>query len=138
MRLDLRHDGGRQAGDARSGMTDRTDSPRLAALRSLEESLLSHRRAQAVPVMAAADEPTGLSRGARLALMIESIVCVPAFVRGRRMRRFLIGVATVIALVALAAGALLYRLSSGPISLDFATDWLAAAIKQNLGNRYSV
>src|SRR5215831_11330304 len=121
-------------------MTDRTDSPRLAALRSLEESLLSHRRAQAAAAVAltVAKKPTGLSRMARLDLAIGSLLQRPAFLRGRRMRRVLVGLATLVALVAISVGALLYRLSSGPISLDFATSWMAAAIKANLGGRYSV
>src|SRR5215813_15249676 len=79
-------------------MTDRTDSPRLAALRSLEESLLSHRRAQAAAAVAltVAKKPTGLSRMARLDLAIGSLLQRPAFLRGRRMRRVLVGLATLV------------------------------------------
>jgi len=54
------------------------------------------------------------------------------------MRNLGVAVAAVVAVVAVVMGALFYRLSSGPIALDFATDWLAAAIKENLGDRYSV
>src|SRR5262249_51523103 len=36
------------------------------------------------------------------------------------------------------AGALWWRLGEGPISLDFATPWLAAAIKDNLGSDHTV
>jgi len=54
------------------------------------------------------------------------------------MRNLGVAVAALVAVVAIVMGALFYRLSSGPIALDFATDWLAAAIKENLGDRYSV
>jgi len=46
--------------------------------------------------------------------------------------------ASIVGLAVVGCAALGYRLSSGPISLDFATDWLAAAIKQNLGDQYRV
>jgi hypothetical protein len=58
--------------------------------------------------------------------------------RRRRIRNLLIAVTTLLALVGIALGALWYRLSSGPIALDFATDWLAAAIKEKLGSSYDV
>ena len=54
------------------------------------------------------------------------------------MRRVLVTLAALVAIAAVAIGALWYRLSSGPIALDFATDWLAAAIKENLGSSYAV
>ncbi len=54
---------------------------------------------------------------------------LPAILRGRAMRRVLVTLTALIAIAAVAVGALFYRLSSGPIALDFATDWLAAAIK---------
>src|SRR5262249_59400116 len=127
-------------GDALSGMTDRTDSPRLAALRSLEESLLSHRRAQAAAAVAltVAKKPTGLSRMARLDLAIGSLLQRPAFLRGRRMRRVLVGLATLVALVAISVCALLYRLSSGPISLDFTTSCMDATLPHTLHAHYIV
>lgn len=37
-----------------------------------------------------------------------------------------------------AIGALWWRLTSGPISIDLATPWLTAAIDENLGHRYKV
>ena len=57
---------------------------------------------------------------------------------GRGVRRALIGATALVVTVAVVFGALWYRLSGGPIVLDFATDWLAAAIKENLGNGYNV
>jgi hypothetical protein len=47
-------------------------------------------------------------------------------------------VAAGVLIFALAVGALWWRLTSGPISIDLATPWLTAAIDQNLGHRYKV
>ena len=58
--------------------------------------------------------------------------------RSRGMRRFAMVLAGLVVVGVAGCGALWYRLSSGPITLDFATDWLAAAIKENLGDRYQV
>ena len=58
--------------------------------------------------------------------------------RGRAVRRVAVTLTALVAIAAVAIGALFYRLSSGPIALDFATDWLAAAIKENLGSSYAV
>src|SRR5215469_4852181 len=102
-------------------MTDSNLSPRLAALRGLEESLLSHRRAQGDD---ASTDSSSLGRGSHI---------VRRLTRGRRIRRVLIGLGTLVVVIGVALGALWYRLSSGPIALDFATDWLATAIKENLG-----
>src|SRR5262249_25755244 len=38
----------------------------------------------------------------------------------------------------LIAGALWWRLSSGPISLDIITPWLTAAISENVGNQFRI
>jgi Protein of unknown function len=135
MRLDLWRERQTWRG-CRSGMTDRSDSPRLAALRGLEESLRCHREARAArapaPAAAAADEQPQSIRPMRRRLTL------PAFLGGRAMRRVVVAGAALLAVVAVAVGALWWRLSSGPIALDFATDWLAAAIKENLGSSYSV
>jgi hypothetical protein len=53
-------------------------------------------------------------------------------------RRASIALAVVATIFAVVVGALWHRLSSGPIALDFATDWLAAAIEENLGSHYRV
>jgi hypothetical protein len=123
-------------------MADSSDSPRLAALRGLEESLRWHREAQAAGTAAHApdSEPDDLfadeapppmpARRRRFA--------IPAVLRARAVRRVLITLTALVAVAAVAVGALFYRLSSGPIALDFATDWLAAAIKENLGSNYAV
>lgn len=65
-------------------------------------------------------------------------IAIPAVLRGRAVRRVLITLAALVAIAAVAVGALFYRLSSGPIALDFATDWLAAAVTENLGSGYAV
>src|SRR5262245_57490929 len=51
MRLDL-HVAGKSGGGCQSGMADKSDSPRLAGLRGLEESLRFHREAQVEPAAA--------------------------------------------------------------------------------------
>src|SRR5215472_15750630 len=156
MRLDLRHRCRRQAGECRSGMTEGKNS-RLAALRGLEESLRSHRCAQSGETPAAA--PSVARRTARAAagrmilprrwqlpkfslpripsFKIPSFK-IPGFMRSRGMRRFAMVLAGLVVVGVAGCGALWYRLSSGPITLYFATDWLAAAIKENLGDRYQV
>jgi hypothetical protein len=113
-------------------------------LRGLEESLLSHRREQAASAVALTpgDAPTDRRREPRNPssdhVRVPRDWGIRRMLGGRRMRRFFITVGTLVAILAVAAGALFWRLSSGPIALDFATDWLAAAIKENLGNRYQV
>ena len=119
-------------------MTDSSDSPRLAALRGLEESLRWHRQAQAALPPAEAAAPADVAVDEHPKPIRRRRIGTPALLRGRVMRRVLVGFATLAVIAAVAVGALWYRLSSGPIALDFATDWLAAAIKENLGNSYSV
>src|SRR5712691_11834322 len=107
-------------------MTDNLDSPRLAALRSLEASLLAHRQAEEATVTP--PRARAPRSGSRFALRLPSL---RAFWSRRGARRTVIALAALTAVIAIAVTALGYRLSSGPITLDFATDWLAAAIKEN-------
>src|SRR6185369_4638448 len=58
--------------------------------------------------------------------------------RSRFMLRMLLGSALCFAVVMLAALALWWRLSSGPIELDVATPWLKAAIEENFGGNHTV
>src|SRR5262245_49481205 len=60
------------------------------------------------------------------------------FVRSRLALRLLIGSAACFAIATLAALALWWRLSSGPIELDLATPWLKAAIEENFGGSHTV
>jgi hypothetical protein len=129
-------------------MTDKTNSPHVAALQELEAALDAHRRTQAdAGVLARADtgkqaprrawiaRPWGLRKpGWRLPFN-------PWFMFDRRhpvVRTTTIIGCSVLAVVLVCVGALWWRLSSGPIMLDLATPWLTAAIEQNLGSRYRV
>jgi hypothetical protein len=58
--------------------------------------------------------------------------------QSRWMRRLGIGVAAIAAMFVLVAGGLWLLLASGPISLDIATPWLAAAVAENFGNQFRV
>src|SRR5215469_13929929 len=59
-------------------------------------------------------------------------------VKSRWVRRLGIGVVAVAAVFVLVAGGLWLMLASGPISLDIATPWLAAAVAENFGKRFHV
>jgi hypothetical protein len=56
----------------------------------------------------------------------------------RLIRRGGIAVVALLALATLGAAGLWWRLSSGPIQLDIATPWLAAAIEENFGSGHHV
>jgi hypothetical protein len=58
--------------------------------------------------------------------------------QSRLMRRVSIGMAAVATIFMLVAGGLWLRLASGPISLDFATPWIAAAVAENFGSQFQV
>src|ERR1700730_7677549 len=56
----------------------------------------------------------------------------------RLIRRVGIGSAIVVGVLALAFVTLWWRLANGPIQLDVATPWLAAAIEENFGSQHKV
>src|SRR5580692_2643916 len=56
----------------------------------------------------------------------------------RLIRRVGIGCAIVVGVFALSFVALWWRLANGPIQLDVATPWLAAAIEENFGSQHKV
>src|SRR5262245_29839360 len=58
--------------------------------------------------------------------------------RTRWVRRLAIVVAALAVIFAGCFGALWWRLGAGPINLDMATPWLAAAIEENIGNGNTV
>ena len=58
--------------------------------------------------------------------------------QSRWMRWFAIGMASIAAITLLVAGGLWMLLASGPISLDIATPWLAAAVAENFGSQFHV
>lgn len=57
---------------------------------------------------------------------------------GRWLKRTAVAVATVIVVFVVCFGALWWRLGAGPINLDIATPWLAAAIEDNIGHGNTV
>lgn len=57
---------------------------------------------------------------------------------GRWLKRAAVAVATVIVVFVGCFGALWWRLGAGPINLDIATPWLAAAIEDNIGHGNTV
>jgi hypothetical protein len=56
----------------------------------------------------------------------------------RWMARLALSLATLVVLFALGFGGLWWRLGNGPINLDMATPWLAAAIEDNIGHGNTV
>ena len=122
-------------------MTDKDISPRTMALQELEAALDRHRRAQATepaPETERASEPERpwAFRPAGWRLPFN-----PWFMFDRRhpvVRTVTVITVVVVGVLAVGAGALWWRLSSGPISLDLATPWLTAAIEENFGSRYRV
>src|SRR5215472_3179109 len=58
--------------------------------------------------------------------------------QSRWMRRVAVGVMAVAAVFVLVVGGLWLLLASGPISLDIATPWLAAAVAENFGSQFRV
>ncbi len=54
------------------------------------------------------------------------------------LRRSLIGVGALLAILGLVFGGFWWRLGSGPIEFDMATPWLTAAIEDNFGENYKV
>jgi hypothetical protein len=58
--------------------------------------------------------------------------------RGPLLRRLAIGIGVFLALGVVGCVALWWRLGSGPIQLDVATPWLAAAIEENFGSSHHV
>ncbi|WP_407174081.1 DUF3971 domain-containing protein [Bradyrhizobium sp. STM 3562] len=67
------------------------------------------------------------------------LAAVPRWLAGERwVRRLAISIASLIVIFAGCFGALWWRLGAGPINLDMATPWLAAAIEDNIGNGNTV
>ena len=128
-------------------MTDQDNSPRSAALQELEAAVDEHRRAQADPVQA---EPALPGRAAgflgRLRAMalrarrlrLPSNIRIAFDPRHPVVRKLAIVAGVLVVLVTAGGGVLVWRLSSGPISLDLITPWLTSAIEENFGTRYRV
>ena len=58
--------------------------------------------------------------------------------RRPRMRRLAIGAGVATGLAGIAAGALWWRLGSGPLSVDIVTPWLTAAVEERLGGGHRI
>ena len=127
-------------------MTDKDTSPRgltlqEVALLELEAALEKHRREQGESDAQREGDARTRRRVWGLRKPGWRLPFNPWFLFDRRhpvMRRITVIAAGVFAVVALALGALAWRLSSGPIMLDVATPWLTSAIEKNFGNRYRV
>jgi hypothetical protein len=146
-------------------MAEKSDSPRLAGLRGLEDSLRFHREAQVARVpanppgqMTAADTPAAadphvvspepddiddLFIDETPPVAVHPVLrrrrgVLPGFLTGRVARRVMFAFAALFLVAAVGIGALWWQLSNGPVSFDLFTDRIAAAIKENLGNGYSV
>src|SRR6266404_76056 len=129
-------------------MTDKDSSLHVAALQELEAALDAHRRTQAeAGASARADTAERLPRRAWVArpwgLRMPGwrLPFNPWFMFDRRhpvVRKTTIAAGAILGVLLLCAGALWWRLASGPIMLDLVTPWLTSAIEQNLGSRYRV
>jgi hypothetical protein len=108
-------------------MADKDSSPGVAALRKLEASLHLHWQAHKAKA-SGAPKPVLVDLWHRLRVML----------RGRLLRRSLIGVGGFVGIISLLFALLWWRLASGPIDLDLATPWLTAAIEENFGSRHKV
>ncbi len=114
------------------------NSPSHAALRELHAALEQHRRGDRPGAAASARR---IERRRRFPRLFRRPGFDAWFRFDRRhpvVRRVLIGLALFSLLISAAGGVLLWRLSSGPISLDIATPWLTSAIEANFGNHYKV
>lgn len=61
-----------------------------------------------------------------------------AVIRSRIVRRIAYGVAGTVGIAVLLVGALWWRLSTGPIEMNFVTPWIASAIEENFGRTHKV
>jgi hypothetical protein len=81
-----------------------------------------------------------LSRSnSRLHRMGDNLAALQRWLAGERwVRRVAIVISTLMVIFAGCFGALWWRLGAGPINLDMATPWLAAAIEENIGHGNTV
>jgi hypothetical protein len=108
-------------------MTDKQISPALAALRKLEASLHLHWEAHKAHAACA-------RRPILAALRTQG----RAIWQRRGIRRSVIGFGAFAGIICLVLAGLWWRLMSGPIDIDLATPWLAAAIEENFGSQHRV
>jgi len=121
---------------------------KLEALRGLEASLDEHRRESARAEEAPRARRYSFGRLTHLLRPFNWLRHIglrpPKNPRSRaarvwpHLRRAGLVVGGIVVVLVLGFGALWWRLSSGPISLDIATPWITAAIEQNFGARHKV
>src|SRR6266436_877135 len=137
---------------------DHDSRPKAAGLRTVEARPRMHRSAEAMRASAAngggkggrrgaapvaRPEPSGWWRSRASAALwwhIGARFAGPPLraMQSRWMRRIGICMVAVAAMFVLVAGGLWLMLASGPISLDVATPWLAAAVAENFGSQFHV
>jgi Protein of unknown function len=75
----------------------------------------------------------------RLDRLLDRVNPVRRWLRGERwLKRLALSVASLLLLFAVSFAGLWWRLGTGPINLDIATPWLAAAIEDNIGHGNTV
>lgn len=81
-------------------------------------------------------------RGARIPSVhrfSDRLLGIVSWFRGERwLRRIIVGLLVVFGVFSVGFGGLWLRLGAGPINLDMATPWLAAAIEENIGKDHTV
>jgi hypothetical protein len=109
-------------------MTESNHGPRLEALRALEDTFLQHcsRRAQT------------RASGEKLRLARVAWWRIRGGLRRPLVRRLLAVGTACLALAGIAVGGLWLRLMAGPIEINLASPFLAAAIEENIGRRHHV
>jgi hypothetical protein len=108
-------------------MTDKQSSRGIAALRKLEASLHLHWQAHKAKASCARRPTVAVLRD-----------WVRALWKRRTLRRSIVATGAVIGIICVVFLGLRWRLASGPIDLDLATPWLAAAIEENFGSLHKV
>src|SRR5262245_52237086 len=109
-------------------MTEPRHGPRLEGLRALEDSFQQHCSARG---RRGAESPEHLLRR-------RSWWRIRGGVHRPLVRRLLFLAGGAVALAGFAVGGLWLRLASGPIELNLASPFLAAAIEENIGRRHEV
>ncbi|MEA2865074.1 MAG: hypothetical protein QOC84_3030 [Bradyrhizobium sp.] len=71
--------------------------------------------------------------------LVDRLGAIRHWIAGERwLKRLAIALAALLVIFAVCFGGLWWRLGAGPINLEMATPWLAAAIEQNIGNGNTV
>jgi len=109
-------------------MTELKNGPRLEALRALEDTFLQHCSARGRKAETAGEK----RQRQRAWWRIRGGLHRPL------VRRLLVIGGAAVAVAGLAMGGLWMRLMAGPIELDLASPFVAAAIEQNIGRRHRV